>query len=107
MRREGDVDAAVDGLVAVVDAAQHGQNLAAARLHGHQSGVGQVLGRVDLADVLAGQLLGQALGRVLLAVHNDRLYRLTFVPADPTQSDVYAQMETLFAQVLATFRFLP
>ena len=50
---------------------------------------------------------GQDLGRVLLAVHNDRLYRLTFVPADPTQSDVYAQMETLFAQVLATFRFLP
>lgn len=50
---------------------------------------------------------GQDLGRVLMAVHGDRLYRLTFVPADPSQSEVYAQMETLFAQVLNTFRFLP
>ena len=48
---------------------------------------------------------GQDLGRVLLAVHNDRLYRLTFVPADPLQTEVYAQMEELFAQVLSTFRF--
>ena len=48
-----------------------------------------------------------ALGRVLLAAHGDRLYRLTFVPADPSQTGVYAQMETLFAKVLYTFRFLP
>jgi hypothetical protein len=50
---------------------------------------------------------GQDLGRVLLVTHNDRLYRLTFVPADPTQTGVYEQMEALFAQVLNTFRFLP
>lgn len=50
---------------------------------------------------------GQDLGRVLLAVHNERLYRLTFVPADPTQGDVYAQMESLFTQVSDSFRFLP
>ena len=50
---------------------------------------------------------GQDLGRVLLAAHGDRLYRLTFVPADPSQTGVYAQMETLFAKVLYTFRFLP
>ncbi len=50
---------------------------------------------------------GQDLGRVLLVVHGDRLYRLTFVPADPSQAEVYAQMETLFAKVLYTFRFLP
>jgi hypothetical protein len=61
LRREGDVDAAVDGLIAVVDAAQHGQNLTTAGLHGHQGSVGQVLGRVDLADVRAGKLLGQTL----------------------------------------------
>jgi hypothetical protein len=50
---------------------------------------------------------GQDLGRVLLAAHDDRLYRLTFVPTDPMQTEVYAQMETLFAKVLYTFRFLP
>jgi hypothetical protein len=50
---------------------------------------------------------GQDLGRVLLVTHNDRLYRLTFVPADPAQAGVYEQMETLFRQVLNTFRFLP
>ena len=66
---------------------------------------GDTLG-YEPADRLDG-VPGQDLGRVLLAVHDDRLYRLTFVPADPAQSDVYAQMEDLFAQVLATFRFLP
>lgn len=50
---------------------------------------------------------GQDLGRVLLAVHGDRLYRLTFVPADPTQEAVYEQMEALFAKALNSFRFLP
>ena len=50
---------------------------------------------------------GQDIGRVLLAVHGDRLYRLTFVPADDTQTELYGQIEALFAQVLNTFRFLP
>lgn len=50
---------------------------------------------------------GQDLGRVLLAVHGDKLYRLTFVPADPSQGVVYEQMEALFAEVLNSFRFLP
>jgi hypothetical protein len=50
---------------------------------------------------------GQDVGRVLLAVHGDRLYRLTFVPADPTQAEVYAAMEELFNMVIQTWRFLP
>jgi hypothetical protein len=50
---------------------------------------------------------GQDLGRVLLTVHNGRLYRLTFIPNDPSQGDVYGQMEALFTQILNTFRFLP
>ncbi len=58
------------------------------------------------AELLDG-VPGQDLGRVLLAVHGDRLYRLTFVPADPSQADVYAQMEELFAMVVQTWRFLP
>jgi hypothetical protein len=66
---------------------------------------GDTLG-YEPADRLDG-VPGQDLGRVLLAVHNDRLYRLTFVPNDPSQGEVYNEMETLFAQVLSTFRFLP
>lgn len=58
------------------------------------------------AELLDG-VPGQDLGRVLLAVHDNRLYRLTFVPADPAQTDVYVQMEELFAMVIQTWRFLP
>ena len=50
---------------------------------------------------------GQDLGRVLMVVNGDRLFRLTFVPADPDQANVYAQMEELFDLVLKSFRFLP
>lgn len=50
---------------------------------------------------------GQDLGRVLLVVQDGRLYRLTFVPADPGQTAVYEQMEALYRQVINTWRFLP
>ncbi len=66
---------------------------------------GDTLG-YETAERLDG-VPGQDLGRVLLVTHNDRLFRLTFVPADPAQSPVYEQMEALFKQVLNTFRFLP
>jgi hypothetical protein len=66
---------------------------------------GDMLG-YETAERLDG-VPGQDLGRVLLVTHNDRLYRLTFVPNDPTQTGVYEQMEALFTQVLNTFRFLP
>lgn len=66
---------------------------------------GDMLG-YETAERLDG-VPGQDLGRVLLVTHNDRLYRLTFVPADPAQSPVFEQMEALFMQVLNTFRFLP
>lgn len=66
---------------------------------------GQSLG-YEPAERLDG-VPGQDLGRVLLVVHDGRLYRLTFVPADPAQADVYAEMEALFTLVSNTFRFLP
>ena len=72
---------------------------------GIQRTFGDTLG-YEPAERLDG-VPGQDLGRVLLAVHGDRLYRLTFVPADPGQGEVYAQMEELFRQVLSTWRFLP
>lgn len=70
-----------------------------------QRAFGYMLG-YEPAEMLDG-VPGQDLGRVLLLTHNDRLYRLTFVPADPTQADVYAQMEELFNMVVQTWRFLP
>lgn len=66
---------------------------------------GDALG-YETAERLDG-VPGQDIGRVLLVTHNDKLYRLTFVPNDPTQTGVYDQMEGLFEQVLNTFRFLP
>jgi hypothetical protein len=50
---------------------------------------------------------GQDLSRVLIAVHGPRAYRLTFVPADPSPGDVYAQMEAMYDLALRSFRFLP
>lgn len=72
---------------------------------GIQRTFGDMLG-YEVAERLDG-VPGQDLGRVLLAVHDDKLYRLTFVPADPTQSEVYAEMEQLFNLVIQTWRFLP
>ncbi len=72
---------------------------------GIQRTFGDMLG-YEVAERLDG-VPGQDLGRVLLTVHDDKLYRLTFVPADPAQSEIYAQMEELFNMVLQTWRFLP
>lgn len=66
---------------------------------------GQSLG-YEPAERLDG-MPGQDLGRVLYVVHDDRLFRFTFVPNDPTQGDVYTEMESLFTLVMNTFRFLP
>lgn len=66
---------------------------------------GQSLG-YEPAERLDG-VPGQDLGRVLLVVHDDRLFRFTFVPDDPAQGNVYAEMESLFTLVMNTFRFLP
>jgi hypothetical protein len=50
---------------------------------------------------------GQDIGRVLIAVHGPRAYRLTFVPADPEDAELYAQTNALYDLVLRSFRFLP
>lgn len=50
---------------------------------------------------------GQDLGRVLLVVGDDRLYRLTFVPFDPSNPEMNEETEALFRQVTQSFRFLP
>jgi len=49
---------------------------------------------------------GQDLSRQVLVVHDDRLYKLTFVPASPDAGAIYAEMEHLYAALINSFRFL-
>lgn len=48
----------------------------------------------------------QDLSRQVLVVHDERLYRLTFVPASPDAGAIYAEMEKLYATLTNSFRFL-
>jgi hypothetical protein len=50
------------------------------------------------------QVPGQDLSRQVVAVHNDRLYKLTFIPDDPT-ADAYAEMQILYDMVMDSFSF--
>jgi hypothetical protein len=78
-----------------------------------RSGLGDGLGRpfgLTLGYQRAERLdnvPGQDLSRVMIVVNGPRAYRLTFVPADPAQGDVYAQMEALYDLAMRSFRFLP
>jgi hypothetical protein len=58
------------------------------------------------AMVLEG-LPGQDISRRIMIVHDERLYTLTFVPADEALGEVYAQVETLYNTVIGSFSFLP
>jgi hypothetical protein len=49
---------------------------------------------------------GQDIGRVLIAVHGPRAYKLTFVPADPGDAAMMQQTEALYDLVLRSFRFM-
>jgi hypothetical protein len=51
-------------------------------------------------------LPGQDLSRKVLALTNDRLYTLTFVPLDPSQSEASAEMEQLYALMADSFHFM-
>lgn len=50
---------------------------------------------------------GQDISRLVLVVHDGRLYELTFVPASQDAGEVYTEMEALFDLVTKSFRFLP
>lgn len=98
-------------MIEVVDAAGRTAAIAADELAASfegfdiQRSFGDTLG-YETAERLDG-VPGQDIGRVLLVAHGDRLYRLTFAPADPSQGDIYTRMEAMFAELLSTFRFLP
>lgn len=49
----------------------------------------------------------QDMQRVLFVVHEDRLYRMIFIPNDEIESAAYNQMRNLYAVVVNTFKFIP
>src|SRR5690606_14960227 len=64
-----------------------------------------MLGGVEA--VVLDHLPGQDINRQVIAVANDQVYRLDFMPAAPQMGEAYTQMEELYAQVMASFAFLP
>ncbi|HRV96733.1 MAG TPA: hypothetical protein P5526_31555 [Anaerolineae bacterium] len=50
---------------------------------------------------------GQDISRKLFIIRDDRLYTLTFVPADPAADGIYQEMEYLYTLVVNSFKFLP
>ena len=58
------------------------------------------------AAVMLDQVPGQDVSRQVLAVYGDRLYKLTFVPANEDAGEVYEKMESLYAVVIDSWRFL-
>jgi hypothetical protein len=52
-------------------------------------------------------LPGQDANRKIYVIYENRLYELTFVPADPGRPDAYAEMEELYTLMLDSFRFMP
>ena len=50
---------------------------------------------------------GQDISRELLTIHDDQLYRFTFVPASADYGERYTQMQNLYSQVVTSFHFLP
>jgi hypothetical protein len=55
--------------------------------------------------VMLEGLSGMAASRVILIVHNERLYRLTFVPWDET-GDEFERVEALYNTLISSFTFL-
>jgi hypothetical protein len=49
---------------------------------------------------------GQEINRQVFMVHNGRLYKFLFAPADPGRGQAYKQMETLYDTVINSFTFI-
>jgi hypothetical protein len=50
---------------------------------------------------------GQDTNRQVVIVHNDRLYKLNFVPVGEDYGDAYRQMEDLYTTVIHSWNFMP
>jgi hypothetical protein len=56
--------------------------------------------------IVLDNLPGQDINRQVVVVHEDRLYRMMFVPVGEDYGEVFAQTEDLYATVINSFRFL-
>ena len=57
--------------------------------------------------VVLDNVPGQDMNRLVIVVHNDRLYKLTFAPVGEEYGEVYARTEDLYATIIGSFGFLP
>jgi hypothetical protein len=55
--------------------------------------------------VVLDNVPGQDFNRQLVVVHDGRLYKFMFVPADPSLGDLYARMEELYSTMINSFEF--
>jgi NAD(P)-dependent dehydrogenase (short-subunit alcohol dehydrogenase family) len=58
------------------------------------------------AAIVLDGVPGQDMSRQIVVVRNDRLYRLTFVPASEDAGEVYTRMEQFYQIVLDSMSFL-
>lgn len=58
------------------------------------------------AAIVLDGVPGQDMSRQIVAVRNDRLYKLTFVPASEDAGEVYTRMEQFYQMVLDSMSFL-
>jgi hypothetical protein len=57
--------------------------------------------------VVLDSVPGQDTNRLVIVVHNDRLYKLTFVPVGEGYGEVHARTEDLYTTIINSFEFLP
>ena len=57
--------------------------------------------------VVLDNLPGQEINRQVILVHGDRLYNLSFIPADKSLGDRYEAMEAFYTGVIESFSFFP
>jgi hypothetical protein len=76
---------------------------------GPESGVMRTFGLTvgyEVAEQL-DNVPGQDVSRVVLVVHNGRLYKLTFISGNKPVGENDEEMEALYDLVVKSFRFLP
>ncbi len=61
----------------------------------------------DHEAVVLDGVPGQEFTRQVFVVEGERLYRLTFMPADAALGERYERMETLYQTVIDSWRFVP
>jgi hypothetical protein len=84
----------------------------ASHLYEENVGLGtEITSTVQVIDgqqaYILGRVPGQDLNRQVFIVDRGMLYHLMFMPDSPGEPEAYQQMETLYAAIINTLRFLP